>query len=237
MHRKIVFHLEQDDEGFPPAATESLWARSTERNNEFVIENLPFFAREATLGDVVDVTEKDGSLYYRSTICRSGNSLIRIICYNGSEPLTLCKELEAMGCVTEYIEAYRMVAVNVSSGAKLDNVRAYLERTCCRRGARARAIRGYWAAIARCRGSAAPRDARSEARACHWADRRRYIHDARRHNRRGHRRGGDLDGGRRRGGRADHGGVRAAGRGRRRECRGRDPGAFAIDDVERIRGR
>ena len=126
MHRKIVFDLKQDEDGYPPAATESLWARSTERDNQFTIENVPFFTREATLGDVVFVTEKDSTLYYHSTVHRSGNSLIRIICYEACNPLTLCKELEAMRCITEYIPSYRMIAVSVPADVRLDDVRAYL---------------------------------------------------------------------------------------------------------------
>lgn len=44
-HRvKILFELEQDEDGYPPASTETLWA-SRAGDGLFKIDNIPFFAR------------------------------------------------------------------------------------------------------------------------------------------------------------------------------------------------
>lgn len=124
--RKVFFRLEQDEDGYPPAGVESLWALSSE-NGRFVLDNTPFFVREATLGDTIEVAEEDGKLWYRSTVGESDNSLIRIIVPKGADVAGLRSALERLECGSEFLPAYGLIAVNVPGNASLKAVLHYLE--------------------------------------------------------------------------------------------------------------
>lgn len=49
---KIVIPLTQDDAGWPPAATESMWATSL-GGDRYRIANVPFFAPNLAVNDIV----------------------------------------------------------------------------------------------------------------------------------------------------------------------------------------
>nr|WP_128797943.1 DUF4265 domain-containing protein [Corallococcus coralloides] len=124
--RKIFFRLEQDEDGYPPVGVESLWARSS-GNGRFVLDNTPFFVRDATLGDEIEVAEEDGQLWYRSTVGRSNNSLIRIVVPEDVDSADIRSALERLGCTSESLPAYQLIALSVPENASLKEVRRYLE--------------------------------------------------------------------------------------------------------------
>jgi hypothetical protein len=53
-HQKIWFRMQHDEAGHPPFDVESLWAEENS-DGRFTLDNIPFFASVATLGDVVEV--------------------------------------------------------------------------------------------------------------------------------------------------------------------------------------
>jgi hypothetical protein len=125
--RKIFFELEQDGSGYPPVATESLWAIPTDNPTEYILDNIPFFERVATIGDRVAVEELDGRLWHRATVQRSDHSLLRVAGLDGNDPAPVGKELEALGCSWELDAAHHLIAVDVPPGA-LDRVQAVVAR-------------------------------------------------------------------------------------------------------------
>ncbi|MCK6592214.1 MAG: DUF4265 domain-containing protein [Polyangiaceae bacterium] len=127
MSAKILFDLEPDEDGYPPIGSETVWATHIE-NNRYRLCNIPFFAREATLDDVVEVKEEGGVLVYKDIVQRSGNSLIRVIYHNETEREELCRGLRALGCVTELNNIHRIVAVSVPPNVQLEAVQAFLQR-------------------------------------------------------------------------------------------------------------
>ena len=50
--RKIGFRLERDEDGYPPPGSEWLWAYPSE--GMWVIDNIPWYSREVSLGDAVE---------------------------------------------------------------------------------------------------------------------------------------------------------------------------------------
>lgn len=132
--RKILFRLEQDSEGYPPAGIESVWATETD-GGDFLIDNIPFFTRQATHGDVVEVTRIGEDIFYFSTRKRSENSLLRVVFFNGHDPSSLRSELAKLGCSTEQSHLKSLIAVNVPATAKIDEVRKLLDEGC---------VKGYW---------------------------------------------------------------------------------------------
>ena len=71
--KKIVFPMEQDDDGYPPATTESVWA-SEAPGGYYKLDNIPFFESEATLDDVVEAINHDGELVFSRIVRESKNS-------------------------------------------------------------------------------------------------------------------------------------------------------------------
>jgi Domain of unknown function (DUF4265) len=125
-HVKIFFRLEQDEDGYPPVSVESVWAKD-QGDGSFVLDNTPWFTREATLGDVVEADEEDGALYYRATRRVSGSSLLRVIFLTDEDPTPVRNVLVELGCSSEMAGVWPLLAVNVPAEADLDAVRAVLD--------------------------------------------------------------------------------------------------------------
>ena len=51
--RRIQFRLTLDEDGYPPASGETLWATAL-GDGTYRIDNIPFFATGVSLGDVVE---------------------------------------------------------------------------------------------------------------------------------------------------------------------------------------
>lgn len=124
---KINFKLEQDEDGYPPVAVESLWALPGKNTQEFIIDNVPFFACAATYGDTVRVNKIDGGLWFENIASRSENSLIRVTFFDRTSFEHIKSKLEAIGCATEYSKDYNLLAVTIPESASLDHVQKYLE--------------------------------------------------------------------------------------------------------------
>jgi Domain of unknown function (DUF4265) len=124
--RKVVFELVQDDDGYPPVGSESVWAIPLDENR-FVIDNIPFFTCDATLGDVVSANEDMGELRFVSTIKSSGNSLLRLIYAKGSDVEKIRTGLRALGCATEWDEIHRLISISVPHEIALSRVRDFLD--------------------------------------------------------------------------------------------------------------
>lgn len=124
---KVHFPLEPDEDGWPPVSVESVWAKRAAGEHEYVIENVPFFAAEATVDDTVQVREEDGNLWFEKLVRDSTNSLIRVIVIDPSRLKEISKSLVALGCVTELAPQWKLIAVNVPSSVSLSAVIEHLQ--------------------------------------------------------------------------------------------------------------
>jgi hypothetical protein len=124
---KLNFHLEQDEDGYPPASVESLWVTASSNRNEYVLDNVPFFARDATIGDTVRVREEDGQLWFEALVARSENSLLRIVFFDPAYVEEVGGRLEGFGCSIEYLRAHKLMSVSVPGEVELAAVQAYLQ--------------------------------------------------------------------------------------------------------------
>jgi hypothetical protein len=134
---RITFHIEQDEDGYPPVTIETVWARRLGTSDEYVIDNLPFFARDATLGDVVRAKSTPSGLVFEEVVKWSPNSLIRVVVYDPSEMKEIRRKLKELGCSTEEFAERQLIAVDVPGDVKLASVQEYLE------GLSQRDIAGY----------------------------------------------------------------------------------------------
>lgn len=124
---KVHFRVQQDEDGFPPVSVESVWASPGSTRNEYVIDNVPFFARDATIGDTVLIREIDHELWFDKITHRSGNSLLRVVFFDPDALDRVNGQLRSMGCSTEYLRAHKLLAVNIPSDVKLTDVVGYLQ--------------------------------------------------------------------------------------------------------------
>lgn len=123
---KINFRLAQFD-GYPSVSTESMWAQPTDTVDEYVIDNIPFFATLATLGDRINTTtDEDGLLWYESTVERSDNSLVRVVLFLADRLDEVRTALRERGCEVETLASYKLLAVNIPKDVRLVNVQEYL---------------------------------------------------------------------------------------------------------------
>lgn len=122
---KVVFLLKPDESGYPPVDAEGLWVESLDGRTARV-DNIPFFVQEATLGDVIEYAKEDGELRYVSTLLRSKNSLLRVVCYSQADPAQIRNEIERFGCETEFDSAHGLIAVNVPPEGDLEGLQRFL---------------------------------------------------------------------------------------------------------------
>lgn len=124
---KVLFRLEQDEDGYPPVAVEGVWALAGATEEEWLLDNIPFFCRQATIGDTVIVRRDEGSLWYERTIQRSASSLVRVTFFEKSEIARIRGYLEQLGCPAEFAEDYCLLAVSVPGEVSYEMVREFLD--------------------------------------------------------------------------------------------------------------
>jgi hypothetical protein len=124
---KVHFRLVQDEDGYPPVAVESLWAEPATNADEYVLDNIPFFARDATIGDTILVREEEGHRWFERLVHSSSNSLVRAVFFDQAGVERVTKRLIALGCSTEYMNEYKLLAVSVPADANLADAQSYLQ--------------------------------------------------------------------------------------------------------------
>lgn len=130
-HIKVLFHLEQDEDGYPPFSIEGLWCKKTV-NNTYIVDNVPFYAYGISLGDEICVTEENGECYFQSIVKPSGNSTLRV--YFKDERMEAVRDnLCAMGCKVEISNLPSFISVNVPQEVSLmivEDVLTNMQKEC-----------------------------------------------------------------------------------------------------------
>jgi hypothetical protein len=126
---KLIIPLEQDEDGYPPAGSERLWALQV-GGGRYKVDNIPFFARDLALGDIVSAIPEEGAeegvLRYQQVLQPSGHSTFRILVHDESEVPEVCRLLEQLGCGTERSHLPRLVAIDIPPSVSLEAVREAL---------------------------------------------------------------------------------------------------------------
>jgi hypothetical protein len=111
-HVKMLVHLEQDEDGYPPTTEESLWAIPLEEGL-FQVDNTPFFAWDLALGDVVAADPKEGVWRFREVVRRSGHATLRLIIYDVAEVPSAIERFTRLGCLSERSHIPGLIALDV----------------------------------------------------------------------------------------------------------------------------
>lgn len=103
---KIVFELEQDEDGWPPAGAESVWAVDLGQDL-YRISNIPFFVPLLSMEDIIIAKkEEDNILYYQKTYKHSDHSTLRIMCKDTEQRINFITTIKNEGCEVESIKEY-----------------------------------------------------------------------------------------------------------------------------------
>lgn len=123
---KVAFRLTPDEDGFPPADWEHLWADSV-GENQFRLDNTPFFAYGVSYGDIVS-TVREGELNVFETVVRpGGHSTVRVILMDKESTDDLFARVSEMGCQVETSHIPGYLAVDVPPLPLEPGLRHYLD--------------------------------------------------------------------------------------------------------------
>lgn len=120
-HIKVWFDLEEDWHGY---GTETVWAIKNSEV-EAVLDNIPFFARGVSCGDVVKVEKIDeGSYKFIRRLKWSGHSTIRVMPIPGHEEVVAAQiqALVKVGCIVESMAKPPLYAIDVPTPLLIESV-------------------------------------------------------------------------------------------------------------------
>lgn len=127
----VIFPLEVDEEGWPPVASERLWAFDLGQGL-YRIDNAPWFVRDLAVGDVVqaEAPGPDQHPVFTRLHSRSDHLTIRIICFRRG-PLAgqlqpVVDRFTPLGVRAEGAQQYGMVALDIGPDVDLRAVRTEL---------------------------------------------------------------------------------------------------------------
>jgi len=120
---KVIFELPQDDDGWPPAGSEGLWAVPV-TPDVVRLDNTPFFVRGVAAGDLIRVRRgDDGQLHTGERLGWSGHCTIRIIVFRdgplGGSRQRVLDMFAPLGVTGEGIERFAMVALDLPPDADI----------------------------------------------------------------------------------------------------------------------
>lgn len=123
-HVKILVPTEAEN-GYPPEEWESLWAKPL-GGGRFKIDNIPFYAKNLSCDDIVEVSREADGYLFRRVIERSENSTIRVVVYDLAKEDSVRSDLTDLGCSMEGTGISGMIAINVPK-VSLTEVLDFLE--------------------------------------------------------------------------------------------------------------
>lgn len=125
-HVKILFDLEQDEDGYPPASAETLWAIQVGQGI-FKVDNIPFFALGIAVEDVVSAVPEEGVFRFKEVVQPSGHSTLRVVVYDPSDVPAVHALFKQRGCSTEQSHLPRLIAIDVPPAVSLDELKQVLD--------------------------------------------------------------------------------------------------------------
>lgn len=124
-YEKIMFHLQKDADGYPPDDWETLWAYEIEPGL-YSIDNVPFFARGVSWGDVVSAEREGNELHFKEVVRPSDHSVLRVIVHDPSKVGEMHDKLNELGNDTEQSHLPSLLTVDVPPAVDLQKVLDFL---------------------------------------------------------------------------------------------------------------
>jgi len=125
-YKKIVFRLEQDEDGYPPDNWESMWAYETEPGL-YSIDNIPFYVKGISSGDVVEAEQEGPELRFKRLIRPSANSVFRLYFSDVADVQAARERLRQLGCESEQSHIPKLIAVEIPGTVSIEPVAALFD--------------------------------------------------------------------------------------------------------------
>ncbi len=125
-HKKVIFKLIKDADGYPPAEWESVWAIPKE-DGLFEIDNVPFYTKNISCGDLVSVKIEDDEYHFNQLIKESKHTTIRVIIFDPNVVQEVRDKLTTLGCSSELSHISKFIAVDIPANVDINIVTKYLD--------------------------------------------------------------------------------------------------------------
>jgi hypothetical protein len=109
---KIVFNVDTGDGPLPKLKKESLWSEVAGKRRA-ILRNVPFFACNVALGDLIEFEEKNNEYMFLSVQEPSSNSTVHCFCFDSSLMEIIKAALLKVGCTIEIGPIPEYLAINV----------------------------------------------------------------------------------------------------------------------------
>jgi Domain of unknown function (DUF4265) len=129
---RVRFQLHPDEDGWPPVASEGVWAVPL-GGGLVRLDNIPWFARDVASGDTFGTsTDSDGVLWATDKVAWSGNCTVRVIPFPdgalaGNRQAVL-DVFAPLGVDGEGLQQFGMVALNIPPDVDLGAVQRLLRQ-------------------------------------------------------------------------------------------------------------
>ncbi|PLK42062.1 DUF4265 domain-containing protein [Emticicia sp. TH156] len=117
----IVVYKDIEDE----ISEETLWSEILE-NGYYKIDNIPLYAPNLALNDIINVEDDDGVLYFDSIIEYSGHSTLQIVFIMEEKSMEILAKLVDFGCSWEGMKNTAYFAIDVPPNADYSEIKKYL---------------------------------------------------------------------------------------------------------------
>ncbi len=125
-YKKILFELQQDEDGYPPDKWESLWAYET-APGLLKIDNIPIFVKGISNGDIVAAERHGDQFQFKQLIQRSANSVFRLYLSDPSDASAVRQRFRELGCESEQSDIPKLIAVDIPGSVRMKPVAALLD--------------------------------------------------------------------------------------------------------------
>jgi hypothetical protein len=82
-------------------------------DGNFQLDNIPVFARDVSLGDIVSAENNAGRLRFRTVVQNGGHSTVRILLPTSGNGQALLKPLQDLGCTVRESRVNGLFAIDV----------------------------------------------------------------------------------------------------------------------------
>jgi hypothetical protein len=121
----VYFRLERDADGFPPADEESLLGTRLD-DAHYRLESAPIFVRGVASGDVVQVRDVEGRLWFQRVTERGGHRTIRVSMLDTSLADGVKQVVRGFGCDLEKSQIAGYFSIDVPPDANKTELLAFL---------------------------------------------------------------------------------------------------------------
>lgn len=123
---EVLFRLPEEDDGWPPADVESVWAEKL-RDGVYRVDSIPFFIRGISLNDDIRVCSREGELWFAGLVGSNGHRTVRVVTTDPAPVDSVREELRAIGCRSELSHLPSLISVDVPPGVDAGPLRRWLE--------------------------------------------------------------------------------------------------------------